>query len=99
MRCRYNRMRFQRYGGRVAGALVPLKLKGDSVTPLQVAHTGAFDDGLVNEDIGTAVVGMNISISLLKVEPPYGSDLHDLPLACLRVNLTLLIATFRQYGV
>jgi hypothetical protein len=58
--------------------LVPLNLKYDPLTSLQVVHTGAFDDGLVNENIRTAVVGMNISISLVRIEPPYGSDVHDL---------------------
>jgi hypothetical protein len=40
-----------------------------------------FDGGHVNEDIRTAVVGMDESISLLKVEPLHGSDHDDLSLA------------------
>jgi hypothetical protein len=40
-----------------------LTLKNDPLTLLEVAHTGAFNGGYVNEDIKTVVVGMNESIT------------------------------------
>jgi len=80
MRRRRKHKRFQRRRGDVAGALVPLNLEDDPLPPLKRAHAGAFDGGHVNKDIWAAVVGMNESMPLLRVEPPHGSDVHDLSL-------------------
>jgi hypothetical protein len=75
-----------------------LNLKIDPLTLLDVAYTGAFNGGHVNEDIKIAIVGMNESISLSKVEPSHGSDLHD-PSSPAPVLISLANRGFPQSGV
>src|SRR5262245_15186828 len=65
---------------RLAGLPVRHDLEGDPLALLEILQTGALNCADMDEDILAAVLGLDESIALLRVEPLYGSLIHGRPL-------------------
>jgi hypothetical protein len=63
-------------GGRFAGLAVDHDFKRDALTFSQFAKAGALDGADVDEHVLAAIFGLDESITLLRVEPLYGSVAH-----------------------
>jgi hypothetical protein len=66
----------QVFGGRFAAAAVGHNVKGDLLSLVESAHSGAFDRADMDEDILVAVFRLNEAEALLAIEPLHGSLVH-----------------------
>jgi len=62
----------------LAAAAVNYNLKRDPLSLNQLAHSRAFDRADMNEDVVSARLRLNEAKTLLRVEPLYGTSLHDM---------------------
>ena len=64
-------------GRHLARALVLHELEGDLLTFPEIAHAGALDGADVDEHVLAAVIGLNETETLGRIEPLDCADAHD----------------------
>jgi hypothetical protein len=64
------------FSGRLAGLAVHNDFEGNALTFPQLAEAGAFDGADMDEHVLTTTLGLDESISLLRVEPLHGTVVH-----------------------
>ncbi len=69
-------MRLQIFRGRLAGLAVHHDFEGNALTFPQLAEAGAFDGADMDKHVLTTTLGLDESITLLRVEPLHGTVVH-----------------------
>src|SRR5271166_3053026 len=59
--------------------LIAHEFEAKSLALIQAGHSCAFDGAYVDQHVNTTVVGLDETIALRDVEPPYGSNCHSRP--------------------
>jgi hypothetical protein len=66
----------QIFSGRLASLAVHHDFEGNALTLPQLAEAGAFDGTDMDEYVLTTALGLNETITLLRVEPFHGTVVH-----------------------
>src|SRR6201999_4367369 len=68
---------FQVLSSRFAGLAVRHDFEGHALTFPQLAEAGALDGAEMDKHVLTAILGLDESIALLRVEPLHGTVVHE----------------------
>src|SRR5215467_5213366 len=82
-------------GRRLSGLAVGNDLEGDFLAFLELVEAGALDRADVDEDVLAAVLRLDESVALLRVEPLHGSFGHGVLVFHMRVDLSRARCTAR----
>jgi hypothetical protein len=68
--------RLQIFSGRLAGLAVHHDFEGNALAFSQLTKTGALDGADMDKHVLATALGLNESITLLRVEPLHGTVVH-----------------------